>query len=131
MFLSECRQVMPQQQNEGELESNATSESDDFSMAFATRRLVRQNSIDQDIELEINKYFSDTRTHLEMLDDYPTIRKVYFKFNTTLSSSGAVERLFSQSSLIFTPRRNRILPSNFEYCLLLHHNKGRKNSSNK
>lgn len=56
------------------------------------------------------------------LHDYPLIRELFIEFNTTLASSGAVERLFSQRSLIFTPRRNRISDDHFEYALLLKYN---------
>lgn len=94
-----------------------------FFVRFGGQRLTRSNSVESECESEVARFLSDEHTEVEILNNYPTIREIYFKFNTTLSSSGAVERLFSQSLMIFTPRRNRISDEKFEKILMLKHNR--------
>lgn len=53
---------------------------------------------------------------------FSTIKKLFIKFNTTLSSSAPVERLFSQALMIFSPRRNRMNDNTFEMNIFLKHN---------
>lgn len=65
----------------------------------------------------------DSNKETSILDQYPTVRAVFYKYNTTLPSSASVERVFSQSQMIFTPRRNRITSENFEKTLILKHNR--------
>lgn len=71
---------------------------------------------------EMTSYFEDRSKNLQMLFKYRNVEKIFRKFNTTLSSSAPVERLFSTALLICTPRRNRISSQNFEKCLLLKKN---------
>lgn len=105
------------------IDSTSENTQDEFFVNFSTIRNVRRFSIEENINLEIQKFLSDSRRDDSILDEYPKIKNVYFKYNTTLSASAAVERVFSQSSLIFTPRRNRILAENFERTLMLKVNK--------
>lgn len=83
---------------------------------------IGRSSIENDIEFEVARYLMDVRTDNIILNEYPNVREVYFKFNTTLSSSAPVEGVFSQSMMIFTPRRNRLSVSNFEIALMYKHN---------
>lgn len=92
-------------------------------ITYAVSRNARRFSIENQIETEVARYLSDTCCELKMLDDYRCIRAVFFKFNTTLSSSAPVERVFSQTMMIFTPRRNRLSADNFERTLILKHNR--------
>lgn len=85
---------------------------------------IRRSSTDSvNNNREFLDFLDDKEKSLCMLKAYPTIAKVFRRFNTTLSSSAPIERLFSQSLIIFTPRRNRISHSNFEKTLLLKQNK--------
>lgn len=95
---------------------------DDFYITFTTRH-CRRSSVEQSIELEISRYLDDERKDIAMLHEYPTIKNIYRKFNTTLSASGVVERVFSQTKLIFTPHRTRLLSVNFERLVLLKYNR--------
>lgn len=99
------------------------SQEDDFIISFGSYRSIRRNSFENDIESEVSRYICDIRTEDSILNEYPNVREVYFRYNTTLSSSAPVERVFSQSLMIFTPRRNRLSATHFEQTLLLKHNR--------
>lgn len=126
-LIAECRKIKDNQKGGANGDTHTQQQSaknqENFFVRFGAQRLTRANSIESECESEVARFLSDERTEKEILNEYPTIREVYFKFNTTLSSSGAVERLFSQSLMIFTPRRNRISADNFEKTLLLKHNR--------
>lgn len=92
---------------------------DGFFILYPSNRTMRRQSLEKSIEEEILRYLCDVRIELEMLNDFPMIKRIYLKHNTTLPSSAAVERIFSQSKLIFTHLRNRILGTNFEKALML------------
>lgn len=87
--------------------------------------LIRRSSTEtsSSIGVEILNFYHDRDKNITMLNRYPTIGRIYRRYNTTLSSSSPVERLFSQALLIFTPRRNRILDENFEKAVMLQKNK--------
>jgi len=74
------------------------------------------------MELEAAWYLSDAKT-LECLHKYPTIKKLFLKYNTMLPSSAPVERLFSMGNLVLTPKRNRITDARFEKLQLLRYKK--------
>lgn len=99
------------------------TDDDDFVILFPTSGNTRRNSIENQIETEVAQYLIDQRKETNILNDYKYIRTVYYKYNATLSSSAPVERVLSQSLMIFTPRRNRISAKNFENTLILNHNR--------
>lgn len=96
-------------------------EDDFFDCLSEVGNSSRKNSTDSST-MQIINYLNDPRRDLELLHQMPEIQRVYVKFNTTLSSSAPVERLFSQALLIFTPRRNRLSSTNFERSLIVKHN---------
>lgn len=125
VLIAACRavkSVAAEVPNEDIQNAPAQESDDDFLISFA-KNGPRRLSIDNEIESEVSRFLVDDRSENSMLNAYPTIREVYFKFNTTLSSSAPVERVFSQSKMIFAPRRNRISGNNFEKTLLLKHNR--------
>lgn len=71
---------------------------------------------------EMNSYFEERGKSLQILFRYKNVETIFRRFNTTLSSSAPIERLFSTALLICTPRRNRMSSLNFEKCLLLKKN---------
>ncbi|KAI4827570.1 hypothetical protein KUCAC02_030958 [Chaenocephalus aceratus] len=71
---------------------------------------------------EVRKYLEGTNKKLGALEDFPTVKQVFIKYNTTLPSSAAVERLFSYGGNLFTPQRNRMTDEHFELVLLLRYN---------
>lgn len=118
LLVDECIKLSEQP---NEIETNedlVTNESDDFFVSFNIQA-IRRNSVENNVDAEVLRYISDSRINDEILDEYPLVRNVYFRYNTTLSASAVVERLFSQSLLIFAPRRNRLSPVNFEKTLLV------------
>lgn len=122
LLIAECKKMA---KDVIQIESNqtASTQDDDFIISYSSFQENRRNSIDCEIEAEVSRYLCDTRTENSILKEYSHVQSIYFKFNTTLSSSGPIERVFSQSALIFTPRRNRLSSKNFEYSLLLKHNR--------
>ena len=56
-------------------------------------------------------------------DGFPTIKKIYLKFNTTLCSQASVERVFSFAKLLLGLRRGALGDENFEKQLVMKANK--------
>ena len=73
--------------------------------------------------IEVLQYLEDPNTNLESLHRYPKIKNVFLKFNTSLTSSAPVERLFSFASIILQERWGRLTDKNFEKLTLLKANK--------
>lgn len=125
MLVEECKKQAVQDSAE---QNNAEAESTDqlnssFIITFAARTDMRRSSLESEIEMEVTRFLLDPDKNLLMLKKYPTMDGVFRKFNTTLASSGAVERLFSQSTMVLVPRRNRISPEKFEQTLLMKYNR--------
>lgn len=68
---------------------------------------------------ELTRYLHDPSTDLEMLNKFPVIREMFFKYNTQLPSSATVERMFNFAGILDHPKRGRILPSTFEKNIIL------------
>jgi len=68
-------------------------------------------------------YLANDDKSLDTLHLFPSVKRIFMRYNTALPSSAAVERLFSSAGLIASPRRNRLTDSNFEKLLLLKMNK--------
>lgn len=67
---------------------------------------------------EISRYLLSERVDLKMLNDFPVIREMFFKFNTQLPSSATAERMFNFAGILDDPKRNRIMPPTFEKNVL-------------
>lgn len=118
LLIEECKLYQPVEPVEEEEEGNPVRDST-FIVSFASRRVRRTTSSENQIEADVARFLADPVTDIKLLERYPTIREVFCRYNTTLSSSAAVERIFSQCLLIVTPRRNRMLAEHFEKTLLL------------
>lgn len=87
----------------------------------------RRTSTDDALTMEIWKYIfqpisDDTVTQTNQLKALPVLENLFRMYNTTLSSSAPVERMFSNAALIFTPQRNRISDEHFERVLFVRRN---------
>jgi hypothetical protein len=71
------------------------------------------------IILQTDLFLEDSGFSIDMLNNYPDVKKAFLKYNTVLPSSAPVERLFSIGGLIETPRRNRLSDEMFEKLLML------------
>ena len=74
------------------------------------------------LKLQAINYLSDGITALSSLLAYQagqSHQTVFVRYNTLLTSSAAVERLFSCAGLIATSRRNRLSDKTFEKLLML------------
>ena len=74
---------------------------------------------DHSLADEVSAFLKCSRRDLMSLKQFPTIEKIFRKYNTILASSASVERVFSFSSLIFAQKRHSISDSNFEKQLML------------
>lgn len=72
-----------------------------------------------DILQEISAYVKDKSKDLTMLNRYPLIRNLFFKFNSVPPSSASVERLFSYATYMSAPRYARLQPKRFEQRVIL------------
>jgi len=67
--------------------------------------------------LEAISFLSSTKKDLDILNQYPIIKEVFLKYNTTIPSSAPVERLFSKAIQVLTLRRNKLNDRTFEMIL--------------
>lgn len=126
LLIAECKYLVSDalvNDRENASLSNKSTENDGFLITYSSNEKNRRSSIDCEIDTEVSRFLCDMRTENSILNEYPNVKAVYFKYNTTLSSSAPIERVFSQSGLIFTPRRNKLSSENFERTVLLKHNR--------
>lgn len=124
MLLDECK-ILADERNamDENVDTDENVQNDDFLISYAQNQNNRRLSIDNQIEVEVSQFLLDGRIENTIMNEYKYIKSVFIKYNTTLSSSAPVERVFSQTSLIFTPRRNRLSADSFEKIVFLKHNK--------
>ena len=66
-------------------------------------------AVSSKVEMEILHCNSDSRSATSSLEDYPGVRKVFFKHDIPLPSSAAVQRLINFAGHIFSPKRGKLL----------------------
>lgn len=100
MFIKECRVVA---QDIGCLENVAPMMENTFYDQFIANEIRQEENIH--FMDEISRFLGSSSQEIVALHDNTVIRKVFRKFNTTISSSAPIERLFSQGPMIFTAKR--------------------------
>lgn len=78
---------------------------------------------------EANSYLNSSCSSYESLEAFPTVKKVFIKFNTPLNSSGSIERIFSLAGVLNDDKRGAVTPANFEKCIFIKGNEVYKNSA--
>ena len=78
-------------------------------------------------ELEFASYLNDEKTDLEVIKCYKRLLPMFLKFNTILSTSASVERVFSYAGLVNAPRRKNLSDALFEKTVFLKLNKKKFN----
>jgi len=98
-----------------------TPQNDDEFLIFEDAANIGVASDSQEITVkqECLEYLKDSSREISVLQKYPSVKKVFIKYNTPLPSSGPVERLFSYSNMILNAKRQSLSDSNFENLLLL------------
>lgn len=71
---------------------------------------------------EIRKYVGGTGKFLDCLQEFPRVKQLFLKFNTTLPSTAPVQRLFSHKGNLVTSQRNFLTDDYFERIQLLRYN---------
>lgn len=71
---------------------------------------------------EVRKYVEGSGKSLECLQDFPRVKQLFLKYNTTLPSAAPVQRLFSQKGNLVTSQRNFLTDDYFERIQLLRYN---------
>lgn len=80
-----------------------------------------------DREALFQRFLSETRTDMELLNLHPIVKNIFIKFNTPLPSSAPVERLFSYATMFNLPKFNRLNDDNFELRVLMRANVTNRN----
>ncbi|XP_047213323.1 uncharacterized protein LOC124863119 [Girardinichthys multiradiatus] len=122
LLATEASQMVPcdvAEANTSHILSTIESEDDFFSYGSAkTSTQIQQRGVME----EIRKYVEGTGKSLECLQDFPRVKQLFLKYNTTLPSSAPVQRLFSQKGNLMTSQRNFLTDDYFERIQLLRYN---------
>ncbi|CAN9505897.1 unnamed protein product [Ophioblennius macclurei] len=122
LLATEASQVDPCSETEANTSRNLStivSEDDFFSYGSVKPATpIKQRGVME----EIRKYVEGTGKSLECLRDFPRVKQLFLKYNTTLPSTAPVQRLFSQKGNLVTSQRNFLTDDYFERIQLLRYN---------
>ncbi|KAF3837866.1 hypothetical protein F7725_009634 [Dissostichus mawsoni] len=109
LLTTECRKAAPATDNANVSQLPASPAEMDFLILRTSPQKASQQKKKSGYELEI-------------LNQFPNLKKMYMKYNTPTPSSAPVERLFSLGGLVLSPKRNRLSDRRFEKLLLMRYN---------
>ena len=92
--------------------------SEDLFSFMAENSAISSNT-DSTIDQEIQDFLNRDSTETQLVLKFPRILHAFLKFNASLPSSAAVERLFSAAGRILVPRRCKLSDSMFEKLVFL------------
>uniref|UniRef100_A0AAY5JX14 HAT C-terminal dimerisation domain-containing protein n=1 Tax=Esox lucius TaxID=8010 RepID=A0AAY5JX14_ESOLU len=118
LLTTECRKAAPAADNANVSQLAAsTTETDIFDFENQpTESFSAENAVTD---------YLRSGYELEILNQFPNLKKMYIKYNTPTPSSAPVERLFSLGELVLPPKRNRLCDKRFEKLLLMRYNHSR------
>jgi hypothetical protein len=87
----------------------------------STSQTAVSRDISQDEGIDFLSDMSDES--LSLLRKYPSVKRMYMRYNVTMPSSAPVERLFSYAGMVFTKKRNRLTDEHLEQYVLLKANR--------
>nr|XP_012226038.1 PREDICTED: uncharacterized protein LOC105674340 isoform X1 [Linepithema humile] len=96
--------------------TSPTSDTDKDFFIFSCPKTEKQQSQQQ---LEFVSFLNDKSKSLSSLNNYPSVKKLFIRFNTSLCSSAAVERLFSFAGFIQSPSRRSLSDKCFQKLIFL------------
>lgn len=99
-----------------ESESNFSSKENFYVFSDYSTATNKKKNV---VEVELNKFWEDKNFNINVLENYPNIKKLFIKFNTNLCSSAPVERLFSFAGFKHSPNRGSLSDKNFEMIVFL------------
>jgi len=99
--------------------SNYSDEVDENFIVFSLQPVAKTV---KKADLEVVTFFNDNSKSLNILNNYPIVKRLFIRFNTSLCSSAPVERMFSVVGFI-NPTRNKLSDSTFEKLVFLKGNK--------
>ncbi|XP_071777334.1 uncharacterized protein zbedx [Centroberyx gerrardi] len=122
VLATEASQMEPCPEAEANTSRNlSTIESEDDFFSYGPVKPAGQNQ-QRGVMEEIRKYLEGTGKSLECLQDFPRVKQLFLKYNTTLPSTAPVQRLFSQKGNLVTSQRNYLTDDYFERIQLLRYN---------
>lgn len=110
------RNLMPHYENERPAidEDDEVDDFYDFG-AGSTNFLSNSSLIPQQAgENELMRFLQHPNKSMDILNEFPQVKKLFLKYNTPLPSSASVERLFSYATLLNLPKFNRLTDAHFE-----------------
>ncbi|XP_037112854.1 uncharacterized protein zgc:161969 [Syngnathus acus] len=99
----------------------STIKSEDDFFSYGSPKLTAHIQ-ERGVAEEIRKYVEGTGKSLESLQDFPRVRQLFLKYNTTLPSTAPIQRLFSQKGNLAASHRNFLTDEYFERIQLLRYN---------
>ncbi|XP_077415188.1 zinc finger BED domain-containing protein 4 [Vanacampus margaritifer] len=121
LLATEASQVDPCDLIEITTSQNITIKSEDDFFSYGSAKLTAGIQ-ERGVTEEIRKYVEGTGKSLECLQDFPRVKQLFLKYNTTLPSTAPIQRLFSQKGNLATSQRNVLTDDYFERIQLLRYN---------